>query len=369
MKVVKILFLIAVLLSIKATAQQKVLLDSINFYGSLRAHLAAYNKDIEMQNNVSRFGFTLDRHVIGGFTAEGKVELGINLLKNNNSFKADAATSDNPRAYLIETVKPITTRIGYIGFKSDKWGTLRIGKQWGVYYDVSVYTDNFNVFGGSASGTYNTNTDGGGEGTGRAEGTVSYHKTFRNLSIGLQVQFPRQTFNCGGSLLYKFPYGFTAGAAYNYYQVPEILKKVVPDSKNTANSFVGLLMYTTPKTMIAFTYAFNQSEVQYPTDTTIVGFAAKGAELYAHQYLTDKLMVLTGFNHLIPSGTFNGVPEDFKIFTIMFGAAYRIVPDLFCYSEFQFNNSISIINEKGENVFAIGLRYNFSFGRGNWIKY
>lgn len=52
-------------------------------------------------------------------------------------------------------------------------------------------------------------------------------------------------------------------------------------------------MFTSPKTMIAFTYAYNQSEVQYPTDTTIIGFAVKGAELYAHQFLTDKLMVLT----------------------------------------------------------------------------
>jgi predicted porin len=369
MKAKKAFFVIAVLFSLKATAQQKAILDSINFYGSLRAHLAIYNKAVEMQNNSSRIGFNLERHVIGGFTAEGKVEFGINLLKNNSSFKADAATADNPSAYLAETVKPVITRLGYIGFKSDKWGTVRIGKQWGVYYDVSCYTDNFSVFGGSASGTYNTNTDGGGEGTGRAEGAISYHKTFRNLSIGMQAQFPRQTFNCGGSLLYKFQYGLTAGAAYNYYEIPEVLKTAVLNSKNTANSVVGLLMYTAPKTMIAFTYANNQSEAQYPTDSTIIGFTAKGAELYAHQYLTDKLMVLTGFNYLIPSGTFIGVPEDFKIFNIMFGAAYLIVPDLFCYSEFQFNNGVTIKNEKGENVFAIGLRYNFSFGRRNWIKY
>lgn len=49
----------------------------------------------------------------------------------------------------------------------------------------------------------------------------------------------------------------------------------------------------------------------------------------------------------------------------MFGAAHRIVPDLFCYSEFQLNNGVTITDEKGENVFSIGLRYNFSFGRGN----
>ena len=369
MKAGRILFFLTVLLSLNATAQQGALLDSINFYGSLRAHLAVYNHAIEMQNNGSRFGFNLDRHVMGGFTAEAKIELGVNLLKNNNSFKSDAATADNPNAYLVETVKPITTRLGYIGFESPKWGTLRIGKQWGVYYDVSAYTDNFNVFGGSASGTYNTSTDGGGEGTGRAESAISYHKTIRNLSMGVQAQFPLHTFNCGGSLLYRLPKGFTVGAAYNYYEIPESLKLAVANFKDVAHSVVGLLMYNSPKSMLALTYAYDQSESQYPTDSTIIGFAANGAEFYAHHYFTKKLLGLTGFNYLIPTGTNNSLPEDFKIFTIMLGAAYTIVPDLFCYSEFQFNNGVLISGEKGNNVFTLGLKYNFSFGRGNFIKY
>jgi predicted porin len=368
MKVKKTFFILTVLLSLKATAQQNTILDSINFYGSLRAHLAVYNHAIEMQNNVSRFGFNLQRNTIGGFIAEGKVELGINLLKNNSSFKSDAATADNPTAYLVETVKPITTRLGYIGIRSEKWGTLRVGKQWGVYYDVTSYTDNFNVFGGSASGTYNTNTDGGGEGTGRAESAISYHKSFPKLSIGLQVQFPRYTFNFGGSLLYKLPHGFTVGAAYNYYEIPEVLKKSVANYKSVAHSVAGLVMYNSQKTMIAFTYAYNQSESQYPTDSTIIGFAANGVEFYAHHYFTDKLLCLTGFNYLEPVGITNLLPEDFKVFTLMLGAAYTLVPDLFCYSEFQLNNGINIIGEKGDNVFTIGLRYNFSFGRGNWLK-
>ena len=369
MKAGKILILLIVLLSLNTSAQQKPLLDSINFYGSLLADLAIYNHAIEMQNNGSRFGVNLERHVIGGFIATAKVELGINLLKNNNSFKSDAATADNPKAYLVETAKPITTRLGYIGFKSTKWGTLRIGKQWGVYYDVSSYTDNFNVFGGSASGTYNTSTDGGGEGTGRAESAISYHKTIRNLSMGIQAQFPLHTFNCGGSLMYKLPKGFTVGAAYNYYEIPKSLKLAVANSKNVAHSAVGLLMYNSQNTMLAFTFAYNQSESQYPTDSTIIGFDAYGVEFYAHHYFTKKLLALTGFNYLIPDGTYISLPEEFKIFTIMVGAAYAIVPDLFCYSEFQINNGILIAGKKGINVFAVGLRYNFSFGRGNWIKY
>jgi predicted porin len=369
MKAGWILLVLSVLLGLNVTAQQKTVIDSISFYGSLRAHLAVYNHGIEMQNNGSRFGFNLERNLIGGFTAEGKVELGINLLKNNNSFKLDAATADNPNAYLVETVKPITTRLGYIGFKSAKWGTLRIGKQWSVYYDVSAYTDNFNVFGGSASGTYNTSTDGGGEGTGRAESAISYHKTIRNLSLGIQAQFPLHTFNCGGSLLYKLPKSFAVGAAYNYYQIPESLKLAVVNSKDVAHSVVGLLMYNSTKTMLAFTYAYNQSESQYPTDSTIVGFAANGTEFYAHHYFAKKLLGLTGFNYLVPKGIPNLLPENFKIFTIMVGAAYTIVPDLLCYTEFQLNDGISVSGKKGNNVFAAGLKYNFAFGRGNWIKY
>ena len=363
MKPRSLLFITVLFFSLYAPAQNTALLDSVGLYGNLLANIAVLDQSVEMQNNGSRIGVYLQRMNIKGFNAEGKFELGVNLLKNNNSFSPDAATLDNPSSFLNETVKPVTTRLGYIGLNSKKWGTLRIGKQWGVYYDVSSFTDNFNVFGGLASGTYNTGTDAGSEGTGRAESSITYHNTFHNLTFGLQAQIPGITFNFGGSMVYQLSHSFTIGAAYNYYEIPKNLRQAIINSEKVANSVVTSLKYKTKKTYFAVSYAFNESEIQYPTDTTIVGFAANGIELYAHHYFTDKFIILAGFNYLITSKLFNSVPKNYRVFTIPVGAAYYLLPEILCYTEVQFDQGISINGNKKNNVYVIGLSYNFSSGR------
>ncbi len=356
----------AFFLGLHANAQQARQADSVNFYGRLLAQMAAYDQTVEMQNNGSRIGINLQRTSLKGFRAEGRIELGINLLKNNTSFNRGSATADNPSAFLTETVKPVTTRLGYIGLSSDTWGTLRFGKQWGVYYDVGSWTDNFNVFGSLASGSFNKGTDGGSEGTGRAESAITYHNTFHRFTIGLQGQTPGQTYNFGGSLVYNLPCGVSLGAAYNYYQIPENIRQAVLNSKKAANSAVVSFRYAAGSNYIAVLYAYNESEDEFPNDTTIIGFAANGIELYAHHYFTPKFMVLGGFNYLKPSGKFNLLPSDFRILSIPVGAAYAILPDLICYSEFEFNKNISVKGVKGTNVYCLGFRYNFSFGRSGF---
>ena len=61
-------------------AQETVVLDSINFYGSLRAHVAIYDEQVEVQNNSSRIGFYLNRRIVNGVAGFGKLELGTNLV-------------------------------------------------------------------------------------------------------------------------------------------------------------------------------------------------------------------------------------------------------------------------------------------------
>jgi predicted porin len=365
MKMNRILLLAMIFFSFCAQAQNTTLLDSINFYGSLRAHVAVYDQIVEMENNGSRIGINMFRRNIIGFDVEGRLELGVNLLKNNTSFNPGAASADNPSSFLTEQIAAVTTRLGFIGIHSAKWGSLLIGKQWSVYYDVSNFTDNFSVFGGSASGTYNTGSDGGGEGTGRAESAITYRNVFKNLTLGLQAQFPGGTFNYAGSLVYHLPHGFTVGAAYNYYDIPKDIQQVIVNTRKDANSFVTSLKYSNSKTDIAVTYAYNQSEAQFPTDSTIVGFSANGIELYAHYFITDKFMILGGINYLKPAGTFNSVPPNFKVLYFPVGATYTILPGMHCYAEFQLNQGININGNNQTNVFTIGFRYDFNFAGGN----
>jgi predicted porin len=358
-----IVFILLLLPGYFALGQSAKQTDSVGFYGSMRAQIAAYNKKVEMENNGSRIGFTLHSRAIESFNIEGKLELGVNLIKNNNSFKSDDATSENPSAFLAETVKPITTRLGYIGLHSDRWGTFLIGKQWSVYHDVSGYTDYFNAFGGIASGTYNKGTDGGGEGTGRAESAITYRNNFHNLQFGLQIQLPGESFNYGGSLLYQLPHGLLVGAAFNHYDVPESLQFLVKNSRNSANSLVFLLRYTDSRSSIAVTYANNGSETQYLPDLKIAGFAANGVELHAAYWLTKTIQVMGGFNYLVPTRSFESIPDDFNIFIIPVGFAWNILPDFICYSEFQLNEGRNIISSRESNVYVLGLKYNFQIGR------
>lgn len=353
--------LVLILLTTKYLfAQETVVLDSINFYGSLRAHVAMYDEQIEVQNNSSRIGFYLNRRIVSGVAGFAKLELGTNLVQNNNTFNADAATFPDESFY-NETQPAFTTRLGFIGLQS-KYGSIAIGKQWGVYYDVSAWTDLFWIFGGKASGTYNTDTDGGTEGTGRAENSLVYHYQADRFSLGLQAQFNGDKQNYAASAVANLTDEITIGAAFNTYAPSQDILDLVGGSKTQANSFVVGFRYKTDKLNLAANYDFNQSESQFPGDT-VVAFPANGVELYANYFLMPKLSVVGGFNYLKPTSTPEIIDPDFNLFQIMIGAAYYFVPDFLAYTEYKIDLGTDTGGNKPANVFAIGLRYNFDFGK------
>jgi predicted porin len=112
------------------------------------------------------------------------------------------------------------SRLAYATLKHKKWGEISIGKQWGLYYDVAVYTDNFTVFGGESNGVYSGNTDGGWKGTGRADNAIVYRNNFKRWDFGLQTQvLGNNTSTYGAVLSYKTPMGLTLGTAINSAQL------------------------------------------------------------------------------------------------------------------------------------------------------
>ena len=341
-------------------AQETVVLDSINFYGGLRAHVAIYDEQVEVQNNSSRIGFYLNRRIVNGVAGFGKLELGTNLVQNNNTFNSDAATFPDESFY-NETQPAFTTRLGYIGLQS-KYGSIAIGKQWGVYYDVTAWTDLFWIYGGKASGTYNTNTDGGTEGTGRAENAVIYRYSAERFSLGLQAQFIGEKQNYAASAVANVTDQISVGAAFNTYAPTQDILDLVGGSKTHANSFVVGFRYKTDKLNLAANYDFNQSESQFPGDT-VVAFPANGVELYANYFLLPKLSVVGGFNYLKPTSTPEIIDPDFNLLLIMIGAAYYFVPDFLAYTEYKIDLGTDTGGNKPANVFAIGFRYNFDFGK------
>ena len=160
----------------------------ISPYGSFRGHIAVLNDQAEIQENASRIGFELSvqKGQIRYFTG---VELAINLFRSAQLLNADANTNSGfIRLDESQNLQVFSTRLGYLGADFGKYGILKIGKQWGVYYDITGYTDRFNVFGGQGSATYVASSDGGETGTGRANQALTYRNKIGPLHLGGQLQ-------------------------------------------------------------------------------------------------------------------------------------------------------------------------------------
>lgn len=144
--------------------------------------------DAELNDGTSRINLAFDTQLGNGFTGYGKVEQAVNLVESGDGFKS---------------------RLGYVGVKHDDYGSLTMGKQWGVFYDAEVVTDYPFAFYADHGGIYSFGADGGESGMGRADKAVVYRNGFDlgnagALEYGLQWQGTNGAFDdrFGGSLAY-----------------------------------------------------------------------------------------------------------------------------------------------------------------------
>ncbi len=189
-----------------------------------------------------------------------------------------------------------------------------------------------------------------------------YRYSAERFSLGLQAQFIGEKQNYAASAVANVTDQISVGAAFNTYAPTQDILDLVGGSKTHANSFVVGFRYKTDKLNLAANYDFNQSESQFPGDT-VVAFPANGVELYANYFLLPKLSVVGGFNYLKPTSTPEIIDPDFNLLLIMIGAAYYFVPDFLAYTEYKIDLGTDTGGNKPANVFAIGFRYNFDFGK------
>ena len=165
------------------------------------------------------------------FTAFAKIEYG---FSNTNSGK----TEDD-----------FTARLGYVGVKSDKFGSLSLGKQWSTYSKVSTWTDMFATTGGDASGTYN---NGDFNGTGRADDAVQYNVSVKGLNVSAQLQTAdadAQSDRSNGTSFaasYDLPMGLSVGAAWN--------RANMDNGKPDAKAAIAAVKYSKDALYAAFSY-------------------------------------------------------------------------------------------------------------------
>ncbi|MBD1388969.1 porin [Neiella sp. HB171785] len=160
----------------------------------LTAHIKGYfeidglytDSDFTAKDGSSRLGFQFDHQIDNEWQASAYLEWAIKTTNSGNSLVING--DGLPSLSSGDKDDTISLRQGNIGLTHDKYGAIKVGKQWSAYYDVTAYTDEYLMFGGEGSGTYNFSGDGGLSGTGRAENAVTYRKQWGGFKLGLQLQ-------------------------------------------------------------------------------------------------------------------------------------------------------------------------------------
>ena len=364
---IKFLFLLIfswMVFPLNLAAQNTQWADSLSFYGSVRAQLAYYNERTEVQNNGSRIGFYYSNRSNNGLQIFLNTEWAINIVNNDYTFNVSSVTDQGLEEIIVtESANAFSTRLGMIGISYKNLGTLSIGKQWSVYYDVSGWTDYFTVFGGEASGTYQFGTDGGNTGTGRAGKAMIYRNRFGRFSIGGQVQLLGGQTHYGGSITMDLFKNFEAGIASNHVEVPGQISEVIIDIYDTDVQALAGLRYKGTRVYAAAVYNYKGSDLIRITenDTSFYyAYQTDGIEFFTSGDINARLNLYGGFNYQIPKASNPYLSDDFRLSYAVIGAKYHFTPYASGYFECKFDNSIDAEGKNDFNVFILGIRMDFS---------
>ena len=190
----------------------------IDSYGSLRVAAALDSEgNREIRNNSSRLGLRGSKRLTDGIQAFGRIEVGVNMVATDRVI----LSGGDPGAPIGQGSQAVFSRLGYVGLDTGI-GSFAWGKQWSAYYDVAVFTDQFPLWSGAATGAFAAGTDGGISGTGRAEQALQYREARGPVSVALQMQSRASSPNdrtwvdvWGASAVVGKAQGFSLGAAYN----------------------------------------------------------------------------------------------------------------------------------------------------------
>ena len=356
----KIVFFTFLQIVLVSQAQDGKILDSINIYGKLRVHASVFDGTLELQENSPRVGTSLSRNLDNGFQAFGQLELGVHIIEGTE-FNNDASTSSEFIKDPFKERDAITSRLAILGIRHAKYGSISFGKQWGAYYDIAAYTDNFVVFGGSASGTYAGNSDGGWKGTGRANKSVLYRNEFNNFSLAVQSQLIGGSHNYGASIQYKTPINLLIGAAYNSAEIREEYRNFITDIGSNSSNFILGLKYAKNKFGAALTYSLHDDEFIQLDESTVISFPTYGLESLISYQHSNKLSVQAGFNYMKETSKNSYFNTEYKLMHYILDINYYLDDYVKIYMSGRIDDSKSVLDTRTHNVFLVGFSYEFNF--------
>ena len=235
-----------------------------------------------------------------------------------------------------------------------------------------------NIFGGRGSATYNSGTDGGTTGTGRADQAMIYRNDIGAFSFGLQLQARSTTNN-------YFIDGYGISASYNLTKELKIgtayMKSLINDDFIENEALLGLddnpsyftagISYASEKLIVSGIFAIQSNGDLFQTiveqadstfDSATVIFDATGFELYA-KYRLKEFNIIAGFNSYFPDvQKFEDVDglvlidDGFKTEQFILGLEYIPTKFTCIYAEGRIANGKGPLGIPISDVVAAGLR-------------
>lgn len=336
-------------------------------YTRFGAQVAVTNEEAEMQDARSRIGFRYSTGPDSRFFAAA--EWSVNLTKNPSSLNPGESTSGGFVVLDSTQGNVFGTRLGYVGVDFGERGKLTLGKQWGVHYDVTSYTDIFNVFGAEASATFNAGTDGGLMGTGRADEAVNYRNTFfGRFKVGAQLQVRDVTSGhaidgYGVSLRLDVLPGLEVGGTYTKAIFDDTTKSQLLGLGGDAQYGAVGIRYETETLELAAVYARQENgdlyRIPLGQDSIPVFFDATGLEL-AGRYQFGRLGLLAGYLEYVPVDASVFVDKRAQLRYGIIGLDYRWNPKALLFAEYRIAEGIGPLGSVGDDVFSVGVQYSFA---------
>jgi predicted porin len=352
----------------------EILPDKFSAYASVRIRYRETKDDSFFGDGGSRTGINGEWQAIPDYWLLGRLELGFNILNQLNLI-FDPGAQDNSGFR-----ENIFLRLGYVGVETPI-GFLTYGKNWSTYYQIASFTDRFQGTGGSASGTFNANTDGGPSGTGRADrvwqtrihikqprGLFSFYKPFTvNLQYQTGQEIPavndiRYMSAVGLSTILERRDNLKVGIAVNYAPIHKEDLKSVKERGLDGDDLAVLVggQWFGNKWYAAVTFSWLDNHMMTQDG---VFFDAWGSEGYGHYQLAEKVWFVGGWNYLTPqpgelqAGGYIlrygvlGVRYTFQDFKRM------------VYANVRFDKSVLSSTEdiRIGNVYTVGIKWDFDW--------
>ena len=361
----KVLFIVIVFINTIVYAQNSEnhkfeipsALKSIVPYGTIENVFTASKDGFYISDFIPRVGLKGDWATSPGskYSMFTKIEFGLNLVKRNDYI---SFSPDPNQGKITQTV---FIRLGYIGF-STPYGNISIGRQWGVNYTLSGNIDDMYLGGGYGIGVYNSGTDGGISGTGRADQLLKYEYTSDNFYVGAQAQFRDISLN---NKFFADSYGFASyykigllkiGASYN--KVLDGVEYPTPGQPKKNDQLATILIdYRTENFHFGIMPEYFVNHEKNNIDSTYSGFGGE----YSLKYnfgKEKKWRIVQNTYLVLPTNK----DSKYMLNGFTFNLARRFNDNIAVILAFTIDNSI---NEDGtrpkNNLFGIGFYYNFNY--------